>query len=788
MRLNLAVAAAALGLLAGVVTWALQPGYKAFSWMETLELEYLVGLVPGSVPAGPGITPSVNQGQYAAALESLEASISGQYHAYASMGTMGNRIVLQDGASAPLFHEGYVTHGYYAARGVGVSHGRLPQPAELGVVVLGNQLARELFGDPAQAVGVRAALTSAFSSEEVTIIGVLEPSPRQSPSVDVDEGLIGTLAHSHARNPHLFDLSPLFLSVDFASRDEAQRLLPHMTDWAQSFFGPEGSAVSRVQTASDEVRGSLAQTRQQVQARRVTFIGFGALLAAAALCALYAQAFFRLLRFRQRLGVEKALGATRTRLAVRLLSAELPWGLAGGLAALAVLMALPTLLPRMFLTPPPLVVLVTSVGVPVAALLLLSAVVSLPLLGRSAMTLIRGPVRDSRVRPILALVYAGLTLALGGGLVASQIRSQVNTEISALRAQFGQVFALQTGSVVVDQRLERAFESSSGLEHTFVQTDATALAQLPGVAGATISQPLPTLAVAIEGQTVRLKASAADGRYLRFMGLELAQGNASGCVVSSGASSAGGLELGSMLRLESIGGTLPCEVTGIMQDPHELWPWLVVDLPQLVVPPMDGLGVPLPGYTAQPFRSMRVLLRLDDAAAEAGVRRWLQSTHPTAGAELIPYTPDVEELLSRLRVQAELFQLIALLAAALSVWGIVAGFLALLEAERFKIALDRALGLTVRRLTLTWWWRTAALGLVSGAVDVALAQALTVRLYNALALDVASLPPVARLPIGLGLASAAAALLLLLSTFLAFVTARWLGRSSTLAQLKEGTR
>lgn len=784
MRLNLAITATALGLLAGVVVWALQPDYRAFSWALAVEREYVVGLVPGQVVSEPGAPPPVSLLEYEAALAALEDSIEGEYRAYASMGSMGRRAELDDGSSHPLFHESYVTPGYFEARRVGAQHGRLFEAGAPGEVVLGNRLARTLFGEPSEAVGRKILIGSAGRSESVQVVGVLGPSPAQDSDVDIDDGLAGNLASYARTNGPLMERLPLFLNVAFESPAEAERLAPAFEAWARDWFGPQGSFLSTA-AIEDGSRGNLEATTQRIGARRATFIAFGLTLTIAALCALYAQSYFRLLRQRQLLGVEKALGATRGQLAWRLAFAQTPWGAVGGLLAAAGLFALHEFFPDLFLTPPPGAALAAALTLPVVALLLLSSVVSVPLLRQSPMALLRGPVKGSRVRPILALVYLGLALALAGGLAGGQVYTQVRGEIEQLASQFGAMHSLQTGGAIIDTRLERSFEGG-GLDPVFTTTDAQALEALTGVMAAVVSQPLPTLDVRAGDERLDLRTTAAGAGYHRFMGLTLATGTTEGCTVSDSAARREGIGAGSVLTLEGLTGPQPCTVTGIVEDPHELWPWLVVDLPELITPAMDGLGLPLPGQTGEPFRSIRVLLALETPEAVAAVEEWMSANRSDVNAELIPYTPDVEQLLENLTVQARLFLLIALVAAALSIWGIVAGFLSLLEAERFKIALDRALGLTVRRMTTQWWSRTLGLGLVSVALGVGLAQLMTVRLYNALALDVANLPGRNALSLDATFLIGSLAMLLLLSTALTFLSAHWLKRRSTLSQLKEG--
>lgn len=154
MRLNLTIGSALLGLLVGMVAWALHPSYKAFSWVETVELDYFAGFLPDRTAFGPGDLPPLSIADYEAALSSLTATVQGDYDASVGIGGMGRRLVLEGGESHPVFFEQYVTPGYFAGRNVGAALGRLPEPGELGVVVIGHAFAERVFADPRSAVVV----------------------------------------------------------------------------------------------------------------------------------------------------------------------------------------------------------------------------------------------------------------------------------------------------------------------------------------------------------------------------------------------------------------------------------------------------------------------------------------------------------------------------------------------------------------------------------------------------------------------------------------------------------
>lgn len=786
MRLNLIVSAALLSLLTGVLVWALRPTHKVFSWVELSSRDYLIGYLPGrGQPFGEA---QVTLEDYADAIEDLESRVPGDYAPFAAVGRMGRRVHLPSGESFPLFREEYVSANYFEARRVHAEEGRLLRPGETGSVVIGHLLAREHFDRPSDAVGETVNLKrpgAEGAGEQVEIVGVLAPSPAQDPDIDTDEALIGTL-DSQLQPGSILASMPLFLHATFHDEADARRLVPRIEPWAESYFG-SGGGVAAANSFVERRRARIEQTRPRVEARRHTFLGFAAALIASALFALYGQSYLHLLRRRQLLGVEKALGATRRQLALRLVGAQVPWGVVGGLLGWIGLWSLYDILPRAFLTRPPPAVLAAAMGAPMIALLLLAALVSVPVLTQPSMALLRGRVKSRRVRSLLVLVYGGLALALAGGLAANEVYLQVQRESGALEGHFGRMYALQAGDPVIDDRVSRAFEAGGGFSPVFSSRDARELEGLAGVEAATVAQSIPELGVTHEAKSRALSAVVGDSDYLPFMALPLLAGDPSGCVLSEDAVGDLGVAIGQTITLAGLTGPIPCRVSGVLQQPPAVWSWLVEDLPQIVAPPMDGLGLPLPGYTATPFGSTRILARLATPDGERAIEVWQARHHPEVEAEVVPYTPDVEVLLANLRGQAQLFLLIALLAGALSVWGIVGGFLALLEAERFRIAVDRALGLSIQRIAWTWWLQTLALALISGVVGVLMAAFFAHRLYNALALDIPNLPSRDVLGVSSEIILAIGLGLVALSGALTWMMARRIRRRSAMSQLKEGT-
>ncbi|MDQ3458255.1 MAG: ABC transporter permease [Deinococcota bacterium] len=599
----------------------------------------------------------------------------------------------------------------------------------------------------------------------------------QDPELDPDWALIGPLG------PRLEEDGPypLHIFVRFFSASEAARLTPELRAWTWRVFGPVGVAQpidSLLAERSDYVEGMLPS----LAARRATLSTLGLMLAVSAILALYTQSYHSLLRHRQLLGVERALGATRGELASRSVLGQVFLGGAGGLLGALFLGLLSSLLPQLSLSRPPAVVFGLAMFVPIVVLLVLSAVLVFSSLTQSTMTLMRGRVSSVRMLLLLFFVYAGLSLAAAGGLAATQVYLQWRAEAGALQSQFGLIYALQTRPGMIDFRLGRAFESSFDGSAPFAEEDARALEVLEGIAEATLAQTIPSLYVDYARGDTRLTAVVADSSYLDFMGMSL-EGNAGGCMLNLGKAQELGISLGQTVRLRDHENPVPCRVSGFFEAPSELWSWLVADLPSLLVPPLSGLNPSANG--AESFRSTRILVRLGDAAAEQAVRAWLEEEHPDIQAEVVPYTPDVQELLSGVRVQTRIFLFVAILAAMISLWGIVGGFLTLLDAERFRIALDRALGLPLGQITRSWWWRTLALSAVAAILSFFASTILTARLYNALALEIPNLPeaglglnPV--LPFMFGMA------LVVLSAGLTWLAYRRLRRQTPLSLLKGG--
>lgn len=783
MTIRLFLSTVLLTFLVGVVAWATRPTEKTFSWVELSEQDYLVGYLElAAAEWGPA---HLRMGDYTSALSSLHASVSGEYFAYAALGTMGGRLELQTGESYPLFHEAYVSENYFQGRSMTVSFGRLFSPDEQDAFVIGNGLARQVFGNPAAAVDQVVTLKEAGASENgrsVRIVGVLAPSPAQDPDQDNDYAVTGSLAAKLALRPSLATM-PLALQVRLAST-RSEDLVSSIEAWVGTAFGSDGK-LRLVNELSTERQTYVREMKPRIEARRRTFALLGSALSLGALLALYAQSYWYLLRQRQRLGVDKALGATRQHLLFRLLGSQLPWGALGSVVGGVALWSLYELIPGVFLTRPPAPILGLAISVPQFALFALALLVGLSILRTSSMQLLRGKVEGSRVRPLLVLVYGGLAIALASGLAATRVDKDVTTEARALAAQFGLMYSLQAGNPVLDPRSERAFEGSE-FAPVFTSSDAAALAQLSGVEATSLAQTVPQLSMSLDGNQASAMAVAADEGYLAFMGFRLSSGDSTACMLSPQVADALGAELGDEIALSGLTGPVPCRVSGLLAPQDALWSWLVADLPDVITPPLDGIGLALPDNTATPFSSTRVLLRLASSDVEDPLKAWLAAVHPGVRAEIVPTTPDVEGLMVGLKLQARLFSLIAALAVVLCVWGVVGGFFALLDAERFKTALDRALGLSLDGLTRRWWNQMMAWSTASATLGIAGGFITAQSLYDALALDIPNLPRPEYLALDLRSVVMVVIFLVVLSSLLSLTGRRWVAQQSALQQLKEG--
>jgi len=783
MAIRIFLSTVLLTFLIGVVSWAIRPTEKTFSWVELSAQDYLIGYLDRT-GAGWDAT-HLRMSNYDAAIASLYSTVSGEYFAYAALGTMGSRLELETGESYPLYHEAYVSEDYFRGRSITVSLGRLFFPGEEGAFVIGNGLARQLFGNPSAAVGQLVKLTEPEAGDpgrSARIVGVLAPSPAQDPDQDNDYALTGSLAAKLASRPSLATM-PLHIQLQMTSVS-SEDLASSIQAWTQETFGPEGR-MRLVNDLSSERQTYVREMKPRIEARRRTFALLGSALAVGALLALYAQSYWHLLRQRQYLGVDKALGATRVRLVASLMASQLPWGALGGLVGVLALWSLYELIPGVFLTEPPAIVLGLAISIPQVALLALALCVSVPLMRIPAMQLIRGKVEGGRVKPLLALVYGGLAITFAIGLAATRVDEVVTTEARALATQFGLVYSLQAGNPVLDPRSERAFESSE-FTPVFTGVDAAALTELPGVEAASLAQTIPQLNMNLDGNQTSAMAVAADASYLGFMGFSLADGDNSGCVLSPQVAADLGARLDDVITLSGLTGPVPCVVSGILEPHDALWSWLVADLPAVITPPLDGIGLALPGNSATPFSSTRVLLRLASPEVENRVVSWLANAHPGVGAEIVPTTPDVEGLMEGLKLQARLFSLMAALAAVLCVWGVVGGFFALLDAERFKTALDRALGLSLGGLTGRWWAQMVIWSIASASAGIAGGFLTSRALYDALALDIPNLPKPEYLTLDLRSMVVVALFLVILSSILSLTGRRWVARQSALQLLKEG--
>lgn len=537
-----------LALIVGLGGWLLVFGARAVRWVEGSSRDYVVGRDPTLEPRSDA---NLSLSHFGEALRALQRSVPGDYRAYAKTSLTGRRIELEDGASFPLFRELYVSATFFSARGVEVQRGRLWDEAEGGAAVIGYGLARRLFGAAQLAVGKRVRLYApgaVTNTEEKVIVGVLGPSPSQDPELDADDALVLPLARRLEEEQG----EPLYLFVRFEGASEAERVVPHMRAWSEAHFGPEGIAEPIDNLVQE--RGRFAEDAlESLAARRITLVTFTVLLTLAMVTTLYTHLGWSYALERRRLGLERALGASRVGATLAFAKGQLLWSLIGGGAGGIGLWLLgPRLGARLGSLEPPLLLLAALV--PSLTLLPLLVATLAPLMRQPVAVSLRPPRPRGCARLPIYLAYGGLSLALSGGIAATQVYLHLRGEASGLEARFSRLYTLQTGASVLDFRAERALEALQAVP-AFGGEDVRALTSLPGVRRGSLAQTLPHLTVSSGGRQLSAWTVVADGAYMGLLGLSYGEGTGApeGCAVSRRVADALRVGIGARLELSGRG-------------------------------------------------------------------------------------------------------------------------------------------------------------------------------------------------------------------------------------------
>ena len=762
-RLTLVAACALIALASGLVAWAIQPATKAFAWQSQDAFTYLIAPDP-QARSLRNLTPF---SKWSAVSSQLRRDAPGDYWLYASQGTMGQRLVLPSGREFPIYTTYYASEEYTLARQMGLIAGRLPKPDEGDAVALGYLFAKKIFPDPAAALGARVSLATPGlrdaqgrpKREAVRIVGLLKPSPLQDPFFDVDAGLLRPLG-PYLRDDEFAGRQTLDLIVQFKNPADASRLVPLVRAWVGKHLGPAFMVASTWSLSGSDRPAPLGP---QVKARRDTLLALGLVVAFSALLATHALLLVPFMRTRRRLGIDLTLGRTRGGCLRDVTAETLPWLVLGAALGVAALGLLPSLTFEALKDRPPTGVALFALATPILAFSVLIASMIWPVVGLAPVRVIHAGLSSGQARRVLVslAVGCGLVLLAAGG--AWSVERRVNAEAQALDARYTRLWSLQSGAVVLDTRLDRAFESDLTMEAAFGEADAQALARMPTFAAAVLSEPLPRLEVragersaAVLGEALPRLGVRAGGRsatvlaatagpgYLELVGLRLARGSSGGCLVTPNLASTLKVGVGDTLQLAGLAGPVPCQVTGLLAAPTELVRWLIADLPELIAPPLAGLGLLVPGRTRTAGHSSRILVRLadgvSDRAASQVIHAWLAGKAYAASIEFIPYAPNAREQTSTLRGQARLFLVLAAAGGLLAALAVVSGLQALLDAEAQEVALDRALGWPLSYWARAHFQRFVVVGGAVGLAAVAGTALLATRLYAALALDVPGLP------------------------------------------------
>ena len=782
---------AVLALVIGAASWAAWPTGRSYSFITESHNDYV--LDAGNSDASVSSKKFMSVTQTVKMADGIKNIVGDNAFVYSVPFAEGG--TLKFGTKEIKSATGVPAYGeYVAARNLSLLAGRWPK-SDSGEVALGFAAAKRLADKPETLIG-KTVLYGAFD-DPFHVVGVVRASEGQDDNQDPDAGFVRFFDPQVKTKDELFELNkknlPLRITVSFKKQPS-----PVMLRSLNSFVRRTlpGYEFKDLQAGQQKDLGNVIE---RVRGRGQTLTLFAAALAIAGLCTLFAYTLSGLLRRRALMGVDKALGASRTRLLRALLVGQLVPAALGAALGTAALMGLPSLAKDVFVGSLPLGVGAIAFLLPTLSLLLLTATLGGGALRESSYAMLRGATPGQHLGTLLALMGLGLSLALGGAFTALGVRQHVNGQVRLLESNFAPLWALETGGAGADKR--RGFDL--GFSAPLLQTrDADALSRVPGVQVAAVAQRINGRLRHGDKSAFTFKAIATDPRYFKLLNLPpLVVGNTTGCVSSAALKRTLGANLGDEISIQGVDRVVRCKLTGVLAPANPLYTWLIVDYPQFVAPPLPGLGTEMRNasgkvaYDTSVFRSERVLLKLAPGVTSAEVRLAFLERRPELRGkfQITPYAPDAKTLLGALRVQAQLFLALAALACALCLYGVVTGFLAVLDASRFRLAVERSYGLTVRALRRRWAGFGMLLGAVVGGAGLAIASAFTPALYNAFSLDApAAIPgeilPAARVILpDVATLLAVGAVVLVLAVGLVMVGTGWLRRQSLLGLLKEGT-
>jgi|GEM_PF-6650335 len=780
-----------LAVLLGAAAWTAWPSGRSLSWVQSLQAEFAV---VARVDRSEGRPRLLNVKQKAVDtpvyLARLRRTLGPAPLIYSLPGR-GVSVLVHEKRSWPGVDDVGFLGDYFRARELRPLYGRLPTPGRSDEGVIGFTLARQMTHEVRTLVGQRVQL----GETSLTLVGVLAPSARQDEFADADRGVARELTASELRRDPLWATLPMQFLIVAPTRE-----VTRVRDLTRDFVARQLPSHQFVDVQAANAADDTLRTLQgRVDRRTWALAAFALVLGASGLFTLFAHALAALLRRRALLGVERALGATRAQQWRALLSEQLRLALPAAALGTAALWFLPKLAPTIFIGHPPLGVQLLALLGPAAALTLLTVMSGATTLKLSAYAMLRAAKPTERLGRLFALIYLGLALGLAGTLSALTVWHAVNAQANTLSREFTPLWSLETGSSGLDRRRSGAFDLQSVTPRLTVRDEA-ALKRLDGVDAAAVAQNIGGELRFGRRTVASPKGVAASASYFDVLGLRLSEGAPGGCVLNRRLLNVLGARVGSVITVPGVERPVACTVSGVLAPVDPLYPWLIQDYPDFVAPPLPGLGPSILNgngralYDTGEFRSTRVLLRLSPRTRPEAVEAAFTRTNPTLAGRfaLVPYAPNASQALSALKAQAQLFLVLAVLACALCVWGLAAGFFAILDASRFRLAVERAYGLSAARAAWSWWHQQTFLGVLSGFVAALAALALAKPMYDAFALDVPTADPFTVLPeAGLlvptpGTLALLALALATLSLALTWAGHRWLVRQPISTLLKEG--
>ncbi|MBB5378824.1 hypothetical protein HNQ07_004331, partial [Deinococcus metalli] len=727
---------ALLALITAAAAWLAWPTGRAFSFLNDTRPVFRIEAEESFVNLRPGQLPKAVKYDLAGTLSALQAELGARAWVYAVPSqSMQNQ--LRAGSRQVTGIDTIDTLGpYREARGLTLLAGRDPG-LNVPELVLSEAVARQLADDPLSLIGRTVIRNEHVLPEPLTVTGIVRPSPWRGPEDPDAGGYRRVDPAAPGKDRSLYDLLTPAVTVVFR-----QGPSPADVEFLQTYTRTrlKGLQLTDLRAFRGTPEATAVRARLQQRARSLPLLA--GLLVGSGLLSLGALTLSNLLRRRALLGIDLALGGRRGRLLGEELGRNVVPALLGSTLGTPLVFLLPLALPGVVVGTPPLQLLLLGVLLPPLALGGLTLLICAGVLRESVAGLLRGARPGQVAVPLLGGLLIALSLALGGVLSALGVEEGLDAQAQRVTRDFGRVLEVAT-SGSSDARRGTSLASTT---RVLTADDARWLAEQPGVASAAIGERINGF-LDVRGRRVYVnRLVTGDPELLDVLGIALSQGQPGGCLLNADSARAYGVKVGDTVSVPGRVGDRFCRVSGLYPLPDALTRFVLVDFPEVIVPPEIGLPGqqgPLPGMTGKGptdgvLRTTTLLVRLDEdlsPALQTRLRDALETRSPGLAFSLKPAAPSIDALLERLAQQGRLFLGLALAAGLLSGFGLLGGFLAYLDATRYRVALDRAQGLSRSALRRRWALGGLALGGLGSILALGLATGLTPALANAFSLD-----------------------------------------------------